>query len=120
MTRLVYTDLHLRFTPTTTTFPSSTGLAADITNFYQTAADLMKVAYSATVPDDAYISAMIKYHMEDHWNTVIWNDSHPEVAPQKVPPLMFTKDEVKHFENTTNGTKKTITCDSASKSEDIG
>ncbi len=120
MTRLVYTALHLRFTPTATTFPSSTGLAADITTFYQMAADLMKLAYSATVPDDVYLYAIIKYHLEDHWNAVIWNDSHPDVAPQKVPALMFSKDEVKYLENTTNATKKVITCDSASKSEDIG
>jgi hypothetical protein len=118
MTRLVYTDLSLKFTATANTFPTSTQVANDITQMYKLAAEYMDVDYSATMPDTNYLFAVIKAHVESHENRLFDVNSPGYSGDKHVPPLLFTKAEIDEIAGADDSTQ-IWTVDSASKTEDI-
>jgi hypothetical protein len=120
MTRVVYTDLTLNFTPGSSTFPSSTQIANDITNLYRLAAEAMGVAYSASVPDTVTLFALIKSKMENHVDLLQKNNGATPDTRKPVPPLLFSRDEITMMRDAEDSTAGDWTVDSASKNEDIG
>jgi hypothetical protein len=118
MTRVVYTDLTLKFTPGTNTFPTATHVANDITNMYKLAAEYMDVDYTALVPDSNFLFAVIKSHVENHVNKLFDVNTPGYSGDRNVPALLFTKDEIDEIA-ASDDSSQTWTVDSASKSEDI-
>jgi len=116
MTRVVYTDLTLPYTPGSSTFPSSTHVANDITHMYKLAAEIMGIEYSATAPDSEFLFGLIKAKVEAH--TIALQRANQPGEHVSVPALVFTEKEEQRLAGSDDADDWTV--DSASKNEDIG
>lgn len=94
MTRLVYTDLTLPWTLSSTTYPTITQAAADITSMYMQASAVLCVAYSATVPDTDLIRSVIKFKLEQYYIAMNEMRKNPSQSRPVPPPMIFSRDEI--------------------------
>jgi hypothetical protein len=93
MARITYEDLIIDFTLTTTTFPSIIQAGNLINDLYRQAAELLDVAYSATVPDNATLYALIKGKLSNWIMTMKRKRDYQSNHAQEIPVLLWNDDE---------------------------
>jgi tRNA(Leu) C34 or U34 (ribose-2'-O)-methylase TrmL len=96
MARLEYTDLIIDFTLTdapNASFPSIIQAGNLINDLYRQAAELYDVTYTATVPDDATLYAVIKTKLSNWIMTMKRKRTYSQNFSQELPILLFTEEE---------------------------
>jgi len=93
MTRIIYSQIKVDFTPATTSFPSIANMTADIENLYKQAADILAVEYSVTVPDTSMLYALIDAKLSAYYMDLRKNRSVQANFTRKQEPLIWNERE---------------------------